>query len=583
MLRLVLYLAALSQLTGGQQQQISTCTVTGPAVIDFSSNVGAVGDHCAYTLVSGAGLQVIGAFKERRRQDVSFLDHVILQVDGASDNVQLNQGGKVQAGDTTLSLSSTPQTENSVELSKDENTVTAKVTLSAHTITVIFDGTTAHIHMIGSPTQSQTGLCVDSSSSQDELKDDDLSSDSCGKQSTESNTDGIECSKMTQHCELLKVAPFTSCSIDPDPYFTACKDTLCNYPAVDGLGCQFLEAYVGVCRLQNDATLDDWRSQTGCSLSQSSCQNTCGGHEFCGEDISGNPACLCRGHFASKYRQADSLGDATVCGDNTASVSLAACLLAEKGIHHSDLHLNEQSCGGEFNEDSGMVTFTFKSSKSCGSLITAKENKIFYENTITTDSSTGSISRQNLVKVGFSCFYNQPEDQSMAFTIKGSDGLKQIVAGSWSYSVKMGMFSDLACTQPVDFSNGLTTDMIIYMSLDSDGLDPSIINLVIKDCWATDTADGNGQRYNLIENGCGNPDDNTVSVVPNSKGGTVVAFQMFQFKGNNDGINLNFNMKLCLKSNKSCMPSCPSKRRRRRAGRRLFEDKKPAQVSMSWT
>lgn len=53
---------------------------------------------------------------------------------------------------------------------------------------------------------------------------------------------------------------------------------------------------------------------------------------------------------------------------------------------------------------------------------------------------------------------------------------------------------------------------------------------------------------------CGNPDDNTVSVVPNSKGGTVVAFQMFQFKGNNDGINLNFNMKLCLKSNKSCMP-----------------------------
>ncbi|KAL7399009.1 hypothetical protein ABVT39_018493 [Epinephelus coioides] len=432
MLRLLLYLAALSQLTGGQQQQqISTCTVTGPAVIDFSSNVGTVEDHCAYTLVSGAGLQVIGAFKERRRQDVSFLDHVILQVDGASDNVQLNQGGKVQAGDTTLSLSSTPQTENSVELSKDENTVTAKVTLSTHTITVIFDGTTAHIHMIGSPTQTQTGLCVDSSSSQVELKDDDLSSDSCGKQSTESNRNGIECSKMTQHCELLKAAPFTSCSISPDPYFTACKDTLCNYPAVDGLGCQFLEAYVEVCRLQNDATLDDWRSQTGCC-------------------------------------------DATVCGDNTASVSLAACLLAEKGIHHSDLHLNEQSCGGEFDEDSGMVTFTFKSSKSCGSLITAKENKIFYENTITTDSSTGPISRQNPVEVSFSCFYNQPEDQSMAFTIKGS---------------------------------------------------------------------------------CGNPDDNTVSVVSNSKGGTVVAFQMFQFKGNNDGINLNFKMKLCLKSNKSCMPS----------------------------
>lgn len=42
---------------------------------------------------------------------------------------------------------------------------------------------------------------------------------------------------------------------------------------------------------------------------QGFCQDTfCSTHEFCGEDISGRPRCLCRADFASKYRSKDALG-----------------------------------------------------------------------------------------------------------------------------------------------------------------------------------------------------------------------------------------------------------------------------------
>lgn len=63
----------------------------------------------------------------------------------------------------------------------------------------------------------------------------------------------------------MSQSTFAACHvlIDPQAYITACTDTLCNYPAVDGLQCQFLESYAEACSLLN-VTLGDWRSTTKC-------------------------------------------------------------------------------------------------------------------------------------------------------------------------------------------------------------------------------------------------------------------------------------------------------------------------------
>ncbi|XP_013763271.1 uncharacterized protein LOC102210623 [Pundamilia nyererei] len=140
-------------------------------------------------------------------------------------------------------------------------------------------------------------------------------------------------------CDLLKEAPFSSCNsdIDPEPYITACTDTLCKYPAVDGLNCQFLKAYARACSLHNHA-LDGWTSKTSCS-SEAFCQDrTCSDHEFCGEKtVGGDTRCFCRAIFASKYQENNSLGDPTVCMQDSASLTLVGCLLEDKGIDYSSM------------------------------------------------------------------------------------------------------------------------------------------------------------------------------------------------------------------------------------------------------
>lgn len=78
------------------EMDTSTCTVTGPSVIDFSDHVDFVRDHCAYTLMSAPGVQLLATFRERRRRDVSFLDQVILRLDRPAVKMYLGQGGKVQ-------------------------------------------------------------------------------------------------------------------------------------------------------------------------------------------------------------------------------------------------------------------------------------------------------------------------------------------------------------------------------------------------------------------------------------------------------------------------------------------------------
>ncbi|XP_054465482.1 alpha-tectorin-like [Anoplopoma fimbria] len=593
MLHLLLYLAALSQLTGSTVHQSSgtktstTCTVTGPAVIDFSSQVGFVRDRCGYTLMSAPGLQLLAVFRERQREDVSFLDHVILRLDGPAVDIQLGQGGKVQMNSTTLSLSSSPQTVHGVELSKDVNGVSASVSLYNYTASIFFDGTTAQIHMKGQGPALQ-GLCVNSSSSLSEVKLSELSSSSCETQFSEPADGRINCPMMSARCNLLKEAPFTSCHslVNPEPYVTACNDTLCRYPAKDTLKCQFLEAYAAACSLMGNVSMEDWRSKASCSPPQGFCQDViCRDHEFCGEDISSRPACLCRAHFASKYRVKGSLGDPTVCGQDSASVTLAGCLLNERGIDYTDLHLNDNTCGGQMDEETHMVTFSFKGDKPCGTVISASNKTITYKNTIKTNisSSSAQISRLDLVNIDFSCFYRQPDVKKLSFKIKGGKALQQIESGSWNYSLTMSMCSDMACETPFDYSDGVQTDQTIYMNLNTGGLDGSIITLVTESCYATNAETGGNLKYDLVMSGCGNPEDSSVKVVEDGNGGTTLAFKMFQFKDDSSGIFLSCKMKLCLKRDPTCQPECQKRRRRRRTLRPQYEDPNPAIVSISWS
>uniref|UniRef100_A0A3Q3BF03 ZP domain-containing protein n=1 Tax=Kryptolebias marmoratus TaxID=37003 RepID=A0A3Q3BF03_KRYMA len=486
----------------------SICTVTGPTVIDFSSHLDSVKDRCDYYLLQIQGLSVVGYFLERRLKDVSFLDSVTLELYGT--HIHLKQGGRVLVDGTPLNLDSSPQTVNGVQLSKDQTGVTAIVQIGNLKIIICFDGYTVLIFVEGSTGSSMHGLCQNSSSD-------------------------------ANSCYHLKEAPFTSCPIDPEPYIDACTELLSIYPAVDGLKCQFMKAYAKACRLYSNITLDGWRSKTKC----------------------------CKTCFTPTSKKA--LGDPTVCRQNSASLTLIGCLLEDKGIDYSFLHLNDPTCRGQVDEENHMVTFSFNSSNFCGSEIMSNNSHVIYKNTIVTPNNI--ISHHNQTHINFSCIQTLTDMDSVVHAIK---------SGFWNYTLTMKAYEEASCKKALDLNTKLRLNQRIWVKVDTDGLDGNRVALVIKSCWATNQASPTGSpRHDLIMDGCPNPADPTVRVESNGEGtSSYFSFSTFRFSGGSDEIYLHCKLHLSVKQENSFIPTCNGAPQRISS---MFSHESDAFFRMGWT
>ncbi|XP_077960162.1 uncharacterized protein LOC120825702 isoform X2 [Gasterosteus aculeatus] len=566
----------------------SVCTVTGSTLIDFHGEVHSVEDRCEYALMKpqgGPGVQLIGGFRERRRTDVSFLDY--LTISQTAGDIHLEQGGRVRVGDQILDLNTTAQLVHGVELSKDQTGVTAK--LPSSKMTVVFDGNTAHV---SGPKVSLEGLCGNPTNESwtTTLDAERISSAGCDTLHTDTTDSSITCSRSADRCELLNQPPFDACHqhVDTDSYVAACNNSLCNYPAVDGLDCQFLEAYAESCSLR-DIPLGDWRSTVQCpAVPQPSCLDQyCSEHEFCGERL-GEASCFCRALFASKFNPTNALGEPTVCTQNSATVTLAGCLLQDRGIDSSALHLIDPDCKGHVDQRTHMVEFSFDSSDTCGAEVSMNNSQILYKNTITTGngSQNGVITRRDQVQIDFSCFYAKPDVQSLSFRIKDSSVVLQIVSGAWNYTLTMAAYTDGGLQNRVESSTEIQLNQKVWLQLKTEGLDGDLVAIVTDSCWATtQPSTDSSPRYDLVITGCPNKADQTVMVEGNGLGtSNVFSFNVFQFSGETSAIYLHCKVELCPKEGKSCAPTCPgSSKRRRRSSRSKTAEGNPALITMAWS
>ncbi|XP_071373839.1 alpha-tectorin-like [Centroberyx affinis] len=575
------------------------CTVTGSTVIDFHGNDQTVTHRCAYTLLSVVStpdpdVDVVAVFQERRRTDVPLLSHVLLVLKDDGVTVTLEQG-RVKVGDEVQTLSDTPQTVHGVELSKDQTGVTAKIPYYGQMIPVFFDGVTVQIDITGHTDYAPGGLCGDPTDSDaatvdmSTVKDSDNSDDDCETVQSDTTDDEIDCDAMTAKCNLLMQEPFTTCNthIPPGPYISACTNILCNYPAGDDLLCQLLEAYATTCSSHSGDTLDGWRATAGCSATPTAfCLDTyCSSDEFCGEKGDNN-VCLCRAIFASEY-SLDSISSAPVCGDSSASLSLPRCVLEENNIDYTNLHLNDDSCTGDLDDDTHMVTFSF-SGDTCGTVVTTSESQLLFKNAISIISTDdGTITRNDDVQIDLSCYYTVPLPETsmdIGIRIRDSSVSEVIESGEWTYTLTMNAYSDSDRTQAITSSTEINLDQTIWVELSTVGLDGNVVTVMIDSCWATNTALSSGTpRYDLITSGCANTADGTV-VVGNGVGtSSYFSFNMFQFSGQTTDVYLHCQLKLCTLDDADCLPDCNAGRRRRRSLVSNSEDMSPALITMAWT
>ncbi|XP_068424979.1 uncharacterized protein [Clinocottus analis] len=564
---------------------LPVCTVTGSSVIDFHGRLFSIKDRCRYSLMNprqGVGSVISAGFLERRRKDASHLDHVLIT--HSNKNFTLGQGGTAVVEGKPLKLSSTAQEVHGVKLSKDQTGVTAELLSSK--VKVFFDGNTAHVS--GAPVGVQ-GLCGDpreKSLTTTAAAMKTLVTD-CATLHKDAADSTIDCKSSTERCNLLKQAPFTAGHklTDPQPFIDACIETLCKYPAVDGLKCQFMEAYAESYRLKANVDLADWRLKVNCSVPKASClQHHCSKHEFCGEKL-GERHCFCRALFSSNYT--DTLGEPAVCKKDSATVSLAGCLLQEKGIDYTVLHLKDPTCKGLMDKDTHMVTFSFDSSKACGTKVSTTDTQILYKNAIVTRdaSKAGVITRHDQVNIDFSCLYKKPDITSVSFKIKSSSVVKEIVSGDWKYTLMMNAYTDAGRTSLISKTTAVKLNQQIWVELKTTGLDGGMVSVVTDSCWATNEAKANSTvKYHLVKDGCPNKADGTVKMEGNGKGtSTVFSFNMFEFSAKKSEIYLHCKLELCITTgSKPCAPVCPSKRKRRSSGSEAA-DGNPALITMAWS
>ncbi|XP_060940565.1 alpha-tectorin-like [Limanda limanda] len=545
----------------------NVCTVVGSTVIGFAGQVQAVPDRCGYTLFKSTpipGFQVVGVFQERRRKDVSFLKRVILQLAGAQ--ISLEQGSRALLDTRELRLNTTATVVHGWELTRDQTGVTAKMSASNFTVSVHFDGSITHIHLTGPNGRDAHGLCGNSSRTLSEEKDSTHSVSGCDTQYNEAADPTINCNTSTDWCNLLKQAPFTSCNMqhDPEPFITACTQTLCKYPEGDGFKCQFLEAYARACSLSN-VTVEEWKSKTQCSsFYQGFCQDTyCSEHEFCGQKHNGATGCVCRAMFASKYKPTGAFGEPSVCELNAGKVTMAKCLMEDKGIDFSVLHLNDEACKGELDNQTHMVRFSFDKNKTCGTVIEATNSQILYKNNIVNRNSTlhGIIDRQKSI--------SQPIS----------------ISGRWICNLTMTAYSNPNTKEALQPRNEMRLGQKLWVELNADELDDKIVALVTEACWATDQPSPNGSlRYDLIIKGCPNPADSTVNVKNNGQGtSNRFSFNTFQFSGKGGEVYLHCKVTLCAKKGNNCIQSCGPGARRRRSIMSKYGDENPALIKLAWT
>nr|XP_057923665.1 uncharacterized protein LOC131125801 isoform X2 [Doryrhamphus excisus] len=547
------------------------CSVIGSSVIDFYGNVNSIPDRCGYKLLSldaTPGQSVVAKFQEQRRKDVSMLDSLLLDFGEAKNNIVIEQDGKIR-GDAT-------QIQN-IFFDSDLG-ISGTFLLSEYAIYFLYDGYATLMIMYGpaGDVPPLQGLCGNSSDLQASKV---ITSSPSGCEILHSDTEDstIDCDAMTQRCNLINGSDFSFChsDINPEPYVKACIDTMCRYPALDGLDCHFLNSYGTFCdtRLFHDV---DWQPAVNCSYRNTFCEGTdCKDHEFCGF-VQGQPGCYCRALFAEPYRTTHTYGQ-LVCDDSSASFDLVGCLLEDIRINYTDLHLNDDTCRGHLDSETHMVHFLFNGSNTCGTNITADYSQIIFQNVIQHSNASKAV------HIDFSCVFTQPADQlTLSFGIQDNSVGRSIKSGNLEYNLTMRAYEDANHWKLLDWNSEIQLNQKVWIKLTAEIQRENSLAVVIDSCWATNEVTGDGSpRYNLIESGCAIRDDSRVTLTANGVGiSSHFSFNMFRFSHNTDPIHLHCRVVLCPKQTRQCVPNCAKGFGRRRRARSTYVDSDVTHISM---
>nr|XP_055029614.1 uncharacterized protein LOC129418767 [Misgurnus anguillicaudatus] len=211
------------------------------------------------------------------------------------------------------------------------------------------------------------------------------------------------------------------------------------------------------------------------------------------------------------------------------------------GLHKDFLRLNDPACTLDSN---GTHVLANISLNACGNLIEEDDQYIIFKNEIiSSDDTSGIITRKHEVAIEFSCRYEKSSNISLEFTAQRRiTTITERGFGTLTYS--FGLFETESYTRmmnsyPVEYELG----EMMYMEIESQS---SINNteLFVESCVATPYNDPNYQMpYTIIQNGC--ILDETVQFYTSHESMVHFGMEAFKFIGLHDQVFISCSVILC--------------------------------------
>lgn len=296
------------------------------------------------------------------------------------------------------------------------------------------------------------------------------------------------------------------------------------------------------------------------STVENKCEETCRPEEECAF-VNGTWGCFCRRDLNSS--DIHSLQPQLNCGAREIKVSLDRCRLQGLGFGDEvSAYLLDKNCNSSMKrEEQNWISVTsLAQANACKNIVERNETHVIYKNILSLANEF--IIRDTKLNINFECAY--PLDMKVSLDaalhpIVSSVNLS--LAGHGEFTVRMALFQDQNYTRPFEGDSvKLPVESMLYVGAFLEKGDKSQFNLLLKNCYATPTADRTDPvKYFIIKNSCPNQRDSTIYVEENgvsSEGRFSV--QMFMFAGNYDLVFLHCEVHLCSPLKKQCVPqNCP--------------------------
>uniref|UniRef100_A0A803JLS8 Uromodulin-like n=1 Tax=Xenopus tropicalis TaxID=8364 RepID=A0A803JLS8_XENTR len=247
------------------------------------------------------------------------------------------------------------------------------------------------------------------------------------------------------------------------------------------------------------------------------------------------------------------------CGSTYTEVTFQKSELLAWNVDIPNIRLKYSTCA-ELLHSSDTVTVRWQNGMAeCRNIITKTDDMVTYGNTIHLVPDASQVIYREEIFVNVKCSY--PLNMNVSLETGLMPDLSKLymdIDGNGQITVAMALYKDPGYSTPYEepFVK-ISTKSKLYVGVFIEE-NQSLFHIVLKNCFATPTNNiYHPTKYFIIEDGCPNTNDGTVSVAANGIASEAqFSVQMFEFIGGYMTVFLHCEVYLCEK-NLLCSPTCP--------------------------